>query len=194
MKLNKLPVFSIVLATALFGTPALAQQVGQFEQGPEAVDSELYLAEVPPAVGGEMPGGPRQSLFETLGLTDEQMDKLVELKNQYALNTAGKKVEMKIKFHQMMHLLGDGDIDKGKVMSVQNEISSMQNDLAKTRANFMADSAAVFTPDQRKQMRHMMYEHILMMSGPCAMPCVPTGGGAREEACPHSHGGPHHRS
>lgn len=161
MKLNKIPVCGAIVAAVLFGAPSFAQEIGDPSQPPEAIDSELYLvAELPP-------GGPGRGFFEDMGLTDDQIETLVNLKAQHELQTAQKKAEMKMKFHQLMDLVTAPAIDKQKVAALQNEINALHDDLANTRTNLMMQSFAVFTDDQRKMIRHMMHVHMLKMGMPC---------------------------
>lgn len=159
MKSTKSGLLLAGLASALLGHAALAQEAGQPEflsQTPDIADSELALADRPPPGLPMLPMPPGMGFFDNLGLSDEQLEKLANLRNQFELNTAQKKAEMKFKLRQMMDLLSQQNVDKAKVMALQNDINTVQADLSNSRASFMADSSSVFTADQRKQMRHMM--------------------------------------
>lgn len=181
MKVSRMQLCGLLLNVTLLAAPAIAQEEDDqdlLSQAPEAIYSELYLANLPettfavpagpPAWGpGGSPGGPADKFgFESLGLSDEQLEKFIVLKGQYEVSTAGKKAELKQKMRQMMNLLTDKDTDKQKALSLQTEINTLRSDLANSRVNFMLDASALMTPEQKKQIRHKMLTRMMKMCGP----------------------------
>jgi len=95
-------------------------------------------------------------------MTDDQKSKLSSLKNQYILDTATKKAELKVASNQLREELGKTSIDKSAAQGLQGKISSLKGDLASARLNMMIAAADVFTPEQReafKKMRHFKHGH-----------------------------------
>ncbi len=95
-------------------------------------------------------------------MTDDQKSKLSTLKNQYILDTATKKAELKVAKNQLREELGKTSIDKSAAQTLQSKISSLKGDLASSRLNMMIAAADVFTPEQReafKKMRDFRHGH-----------------------------------
>ena len=159
MKLKEISISCALLLTAIFTTPLFAQDAGQqvMPAPPESVDSELYLADMPEGMCGH-------DFCQDLGLTDEQLDKLADLKIQYQLDTAQKKAELKAKRHEMMHMLFQPNPDKQKVMSLHNTINNLHNDICNSKINFLFDASSVLTPEQKKILHRKLLMHMLMMS------------------------------
>jgi Spy/CpxP family protein refolding chaperone len=182
MKVSKMQICGLLLNVTMLAAPAIAQEEDDqdfLSQVPEAIYSEIYLANLPETTftvpagppgwgpGGQPPAGPGDRCgFESLGLSDEQMEKFVAVKGQYEVSTAGKKAELKQKMRQMMQLLTDKDADKQKVLGLQAEINSLRSDLSNGRVSFMLDAAAILTPEQKKQIRHKMLTRMMRMCGP----------------------------
>lgn len=95
-------------------------------------------------------------------MTDEQKSKLSSLKNQYILDTATKKAELKVASNQLREEMGKSSIDKSAAQGLQSKINSLRGELASARLNMLLAAADVFTPEQReafKKMRHGRHGH-----------------------------------
>lgn len=95
-------------------------------------------------------------------LTDDQKSKLSSLKNQYILDTATKKAELKVARNQLKEVMTKDSIDKGAAQGLQSKISGLKGELASARLNMMLAASDIFTPEQRaafKKMRHFKHGH-----------------------------------
>jgi Spy/CpxP family protein refolding chaperone len=92
-------------------------------------------------------------------LTDEQLKRMIALKDQYRINTATKKAELMSLHHNMGDLLGQASIDKQGVKDVFSKISAIQNDLAQQHLKFVLDSAEILTAEQREEIHKGMLRH-----------------------------------
>lgn len=100
--------------------------------------------------------------FAQFKMSDDQKSKLASLKNQYILDTATKKAELKVAKNQLREEMGKTSIDKSAAMGLQSKISSLRGDLSSARLSMMIAAADVFTPEQReafKKMRHARHGH-----------------------------------
>ncbi len=92
--------------------------------------------------------------------TEDQKGKLSSLKNQYILDTATKKAELKVARNQLKETMSKDSIDKGAAQGLQSKISGLKGELASARLNMMLACADIFTPEQRaafKKMRHFRH-------------------------------------
>ncbi len=155
---------NLIVAGSLLALPALAQPMPG-DDPPDAPPPPEMVVGMGGGPGGPgMPGCPVDcppGVFGMLGLSDDQLDRLANLKSQLEVNTAAKKAQLKAKMLQMCEVMTAPDVDKGKAQSLHNEISSLRDDLAGSRFNFFLDASAVLTPDQRKELRHHMLSHML---------------------------------
>ena len=110
------------------------------------------------------PDGPAeccQPWAEKMGLSDEQMEKLVSLKSEYAVKTAPQKAELMSDMKQMMLLMTASSLDKQAVLSLHEKMANIKSDLSTARVNHMLSAMAVMTPKQRTDMRHRMLMHMV---------------------------------
>ncbi len=148
------------------GTVAIsfnASALQSYAQSEEAVDSDsaevLVISELPETTNSEHPNhGPWP---EKLGLTDEQMEQLVSLKSEYAVDTAKQKAELKAHMEKMMLLMTEPKLDKQAVLSLHEKINQLKTSLSEARVNHMMSAMEVMTPKQKEEMRHHMLVHML---------------------------------
>lgn len=135
-------IFRTILTTGLLlsALPAFAG---------ETVTAELPKESAKPSCDG-------RALDTKLRLTDEQRSKLGALRDQYTLDTAGKKAQLEVSFRQMHELLRQPTIDKQAVLNLEAKINSLRTDLSTARVNVMLASSDVFTAEQRAQFSKMM--------------------------------------
>jgi Spy/CpxP family protein refolding chaperone len=98
---------------------------------------------------------------EKMGLSDEQMEKLVSLKSEYAEKIAPQKAELMADMKKMMLLMTASSLDKSAVMSLHEKIANIKADMCTARVNHMLSVAEVMTPKQRADIRHHMLVHMV---------------------------------
>lgn len=138
-----------------------------------------------PAGGGlgfpGRPPGPDPEFLKTLGLSDEQREKLHAIRAKEQLAAASRISELIKLRHQLMEAItgtekGDAKAD---ALSIQRQINSLENANQLDRITSMLEAKAVFTEEQQKQMRRHMLEHEPFMGppppGPMKGPVGPLG-------------------
>src|SRR5579872_5705556 len=127
---------TIVLANFSLTTLSARAQSETVEGPPEEI--VLVNEEAPPpGPGGEMDCC--QPWAEKLGLSDEQMEKLVSLKSEYMTKTAPQKAELMADMRQMMLLMTASRLDRQAIMSLHDKMSDLKSDLCKSRLNHLLD-------------------------------------------------------
>ncbi len=164
--------------------------LGSFTFPPLPVSAQAEAPEGPPeeVVLVTEEGSPPQSEMdccqpwaEKMGLSDEQMEKLVSLKSEYMVKTAPQKAELMSDMKQMMLLMTASSLDKSAIMSLHDKMSTIKSDLCTARVNHMISAMEVLTSKQRSEMHHHMLVH---MSSPHHMQ-----GGMHHHFFGHHHGG-----
>ncbi|MBX3077175.1 Spy/CpxP family protein refolding chaperone [Candidatus Obscuribacterales bacterium] len=89
-------------------------------------------------------------------LTDEQMTKLVALRDQNRIETAAKHAELIALSHRMTTLMGEASIDRKAVTELFSKMTSIKSELAQQHLKLVLDTAEVFTPEQRSKMQHLI--------------------------------------
>ena len=121
-------------------------------------------------------------------LSDDQLERLNAIKMQFAKNTAGMRADLHVQKMQLKDILTKPQIDVGQAKSVQDRINSLHAQLSDARLNYVIERAAVFTPEQRQQMRRMFLRH-----GAFGGHHHPGGGACGGGGCGgHMKGGGHH--
>lgn len=138
-----------------------------------------------PAGGGRpgMPGrppGPDPEFLKSLGLSDDQREKLHTIREKEQLAGAARISELTKLRHQLMELITGTDKGdaKGDALSIQRQINSLENANQLDRITSMLEAKAVFTEEQQKQMRRHMLEHEPFMGPPPPGPMGPMGPGS----------------
>jgi Spy/CpxP family protein refolding chaperone len=134
------------------------QSYAQSEESANPSEDVLIISELPDAEGGHIGHEPWP---EKLGLTDEQMEQLVSLKSEYAVDTAKQKAELKADMGKMMLLMTAPTLDKQAVLSLKEKMDQLKASLCDARVNHMISAMNVMTPKQKEQMRHHMLVHML---------------------------------
>ena len=130
------------------------------------------------------PSGSKERRMHPM-LSEDQMKKMVALKDQYRIDVAAKQAEVMALHHKMGDLLSEASINRKAVTDLHGKIAALNADLAQQHLKFVLDSSEIFTPEQRSKMHAMMLRH---QSGPPPFgpamppPMMPVGG--------HMFGGP----
>ncbi len=134
-----------------------------------------------PAGGGlgfsGRPPGPDPEFLKTLGLSDEQREKLHAIKTKEQLAAASRISELIKLRHQLMESITGSDKGEAKAdaLSIQRQINSLENANQLDRVTSMLEARAVFTEEQQKQMRRHMLEHEPFVGPPPPGPLGPIG-------------------
>lgn len=123
------------------------------------------------------PPGPDPEFLKSLGLSDEQREKLHAIREKEQLSSASRISELTKLRHQLMESLTgtDKSDSKSDALSIQRQINTLENANQLDRVASMLEAKAVFTDEQHKQMRRHMLEHEPLM-GPMGGPGGPSGG------------------
>lgn len=87
-------------------------------------------------------------------LSDEQLGKLVALKNDFLKKTAPEKVELISLKRELKTDFAKPNTDKAELLSVQDKINSVKSTLADDRLAYRVDAFSVLTPAQQEQIKH----------------------------------------
>ena len=149
-------VASTVLLTSFAFLPLVARAQEEIQGPPEEV--ALVNEEVMAVGPGEECCEP---WAEKLGLSDEQMERLVSLKSEYMAKTAPQKAEMMADMKQMMLLMTASSLDKSAIMSLHDKMAGIHSDLCAARVNHMMDAMNVLTSKQREDLHHRLLVHMV---------------------------------
>ena len=117
--LSKQLICNLVLAGGLLAMPAFAQDIlaptGDGTNNIETISDRPETAVASAEDGIELASAPemgdREECCKMLNLSDDQMEKLINLKSQFAINTAIKKAELKANFEQIMLLMSKPTVE-----------------------------------------------------------------------------------
>ena len=157
--LSKQLICNLVLAGGLLAMPAFAQDtLAPIAGGPNSIEAISEVPETSVATsedaneGLELASAPGMAAHEEccklLNLSDDQMEKLINLKSQLAINTAVKKAELKANFEQIMLLMSKPTVDRDKILSLNDKNNALKTELSKAHINFMLSASDVFTAEQ----------------------------------------------
>jgi len=151
MSLKLIACSTIVLNFSLWGLQTHAQSSN-------SGDTTILISEVPQTGSWGYPTE-RGSWSRQLGLTEKQMEQLVELKSDYTVRTAQQKAELMASKKKMMLLMTEPKVDKEAVRALNERIKSLQSDLSDSRVNNMLNAMEIMTPKQREEIHHHMLVH-----------------------------------
>jgi len=167
---NLLP--ALISGIFLSTLPALAQEepMPGFEPIPPemAIPVGLPVADLPegPVMleGDELPValpiGPAGGLechAKPIDLSDEQIEKIHSLKNQYLDAVGPKMVEIASKKRKLRDVLLSTDVDSAKAKSLQEEINSLKAEVSNLKLENKIACLNVLTPEQRKSIRERAF-------------------------------------
>lgn len=159
MKFTSHIITSMLLIGSLLAIPASASQ-NKPEQTPDnQVNTRMPMGSGQPFCAWQRGG---EDCFASLGVTDEQLEKLVSLRNQFKDNSFSVKHELSSNIRKLADLLSQPKVDRQEIMTVQDKINSLRTNLSNARLAFLMDASDVLTADQKKLVRHKMLIHQLM--------------------------------
>jgi Spy/CpxP family protein refolding chaperone len=112
--------------------------------------------------GGEHGGkcGPG-AFLQGLDLSDEQIDRIAEIKAQSFSKLAHAKIDIFELKKQVFKELGSATIDRNKINSIVQKIKEQKSQLADLMVGNMIALAETLTPEQRKKLRRNKIRHFL---------------------------------
>lgn len=103
-------------------------------------------------------GGHRGGFMKTLNLSDEQIEKLHNIRVKSKTGMAVKRAELSVLTTQLREALSAENVDKQAAFSIQSKINALRADLSNARLASMIEKSEVFTAEQRKEIRHRMLQ------------------------------------
>ena len=158
--LLSLTASTVVLTSfAMSALPSRAQSEapdgGPEQSAPMVTDEDVVSPDM------DAPADCCQPWAEKMGLSDEQMEKLVSLKSEYAVKIAPQKAELMSDMKQMMLLMTASSLDKQAILSLHEKMANIKSDLCSARVHHMLSAMDVMTSKQRSEMRHHMLVHMV---------------------------------
>jgi Spy/CpxP family protein refolding chaperone len=136
---------ALIAAAITAVVPAIASDIATGEDTDYAGRAEV-VAHLPsssrPDIGGDR-----------IKLTDEQLEKLHALRAELSNQAQPKLLELKTLKRQLKDELTKASLDKQQVLSLQGKINAIRADLANARVAMAVDANAIFTAEQKQQMR-----------------------------------------
>jgi len=153
-KLNGMAVALIAsgIFLANYGISPVSCRAQAAPEDPAPANEESFKADCPSECG---------PWPERLGLSDEQMEKLITLKSDYEIKFAEKKAQLKADMKQMMLLMTADKVDKDAVLSLNEKMNSLKAELSTARINKMLDGMAVMSTKQKEQIHRHLLVHVL---------------------------------
>jgi Spy/CpxP family protein refolding chaperone len=105
---------------------------------------------------------PRQNLWEKadeLGLTDEQMESMREVRYNFQKAQIGLRAELKTSRLELRHLMMDEQPNQGEINKLVDKIADSQKKLLKQRVDKKLAMKEILTPEQFKKFIKMRGEH-----------------------------------
>jgi Spy/CpxP family protein refolding chaperone len=185
--IRNLGLVAMVLGAIVFESPAKAD----VRVDPAA--SKGSVAKLPPedalAFSPDACMRKKDNFMQSLSLSDEQLQKMSNLRDQFHIATAAKGAEMKALFHQIGAKLAEPNLDKKGVEELHAKSVKLQAELSDEHFKFMTANAEILTPEQRKKMHQMMLQH-QAGPGPGGMPFMGPGMGMMPPPMMPPFGGP----
>jgi len=144
-----------LLAGLLTALPSFAQSAEEVQPTSE----DMVIAEL---VADAQGGGESEHKHHWVRLSDDQLERMVSLKDKYETSTASKRAQLHSNEQQLRNAMTAPSIDHSKLASLNDSINSLRNDLSRTKLEYMEDRAEVLTPEQRAGLHHMMLMHEAM--------------------------------
>ena len=104
----------------------------------------------------ERPGSHKEFGFKKyLGLSDEQLAKMKELRNNFRNDTRDLRYNLAIKRLEMRKLFTDPKTDDEALLAKQNEISKLRQQLSDKKAQMKLEWRKILTPEQIAKLDRM---------------------------------------
>jgi Spy/CpxP family protein refolding chaperone len=108
----------------------------------------------------EIPGSQKEFGFKKyLGLSDEPLAKMKELKNSFRNDTRDLRYNLVIKRLEMRKLFTDPKTDDATLLAKQKEISKLRQQLSDKKAGMKIDWRKILTPEQIAKLDRIPHRH-----------------------------------
>ena len=105
------------------------------------------------------PGSHKEFCFKNhLGLTDQQLAKMKELRNRFHADTRDLRYDLKIKRIEMRKLFTDPKTDDETLLAKQKEISGLRQQLSEKKAQMKIEWRKILTPEQIAKLDKMPHK------------------------------------
>ena len=122
------------------------------------------LAQMMGKFGGGHACGPGAFPSE-LNLSDDQLERIAELKGEGLAQLMQCKLSMGLKFKQIIRELASENLDKAKIKEIGKQLQSEKEQCGEQFLDRMISVAEVLTPAQRKQLRLKLIRKFLGIDG-----------------------------
>jgi Spy/CpxP family protein refolding chaperone len=148
MKTLTKAIAAFYVSAALGCLPVFSQQSPSGIASDTAPGASLEIAER----GG--PGGEHHGWHHGPKLTDDQLQKLADIRESLHERTAAQHMQMHALEHQLHKLFSEPTVDKTQALAIQAKINALHDELANAKLSSHIDAIGVFTPEQRAEIRH----------------------------------------
>lgn len=126
-----------------------------------ACAAPAFAADIVPAFGDEAVPSVETFLIENQAisaapehpLSADQKNKLSALRDQFDLDTAQPKAQLRVAQRQLRRAITADAVDKKAALDLQSKINTLRSSLANARLSMMLASSDIFTPEQRAEMK-----------------------------------------
>jgi len=98
-------------------------------------------------------GPKRGGMFEALGITTDQLEKMNTMKLDFEKANAPKKTELMTLSKELRDDMTKPGVSKSELLALQSKINDIKSQLSTNRVGFMADRMAVLNDDQKAKIR-----------------------------------------
>jgi Spy/CpxP family protein refolding chaperone len=107
----------------------------------------------------EHPGRDRGEMADELGLTDEQMESMKDIRYNFRKAQIGLRAELKTARLELRHLMMEENPNQGQISKLVDKIADTQKELLKQRVDRKLAMKEILTAEQLKKFMRMRGEH-----------------------------------
>lgn len=119
-----------------------------------SMSSILFLS----AASAQPRGGIIKAAHE-LGLTDDQMDKVADMRFEHQKEMIKKKAALKEARLELRHMMRNAEVDKKAALAAQGKISSIKADIARIKLGHRLEMRGVLSSGQLEKWMKMQRKH-----------------------------------
>ncbi len=119
-----------------------------------SMSSILFLS-----VASAQPKGGIIKAAHELGLTDDQMDKVADMRFVHQKEMIKKKAALKEARLELRHMMRNAEVDKKAALATQEKISSIKTDVARIKLNHRLEMRGVLSSGQLEKWMKMQRKH-----------------------------------
>lgn len=101
----------------------------------------------------------------SLGLSNEQLEKLNSLKIEFSNANGAKRAELMSLRRELRDGMTKPGVSKSDLLSLQSKINELNSELSNNKVAFMSDRMSVFTDDQKAKLRSFALKKQTMGGG-----------------------------